>query len=326
MEKGIIEVEENPFSQSKRGIVNELHKPARKRFSRRNVFVRGIDDLWQADLIEMIPYSKINGGKKYILMIIDVLSKCAWAEPLNNKTGRTVTSAMQSVFDKSGRIPRNVQTDQGTDFYNKEFKLLMKEYGINHFSTFTHLKASVVERLNRTIKNWMYKEFSVHGNYKWVDMLPQLISKYNSKVHRSIGMKPRDVTKAHENMLIRKLNVSKVSHVPKFHVNDRVRVSKYKTLFEKGYTPNWSTELFKIVRVRRSSPPVYYLQDYEGNVIKGAFYEHELQKTNYPDTYLVEKVLKRRGNRVYVKWLGFPSRYNSYINTSQSRVSTSLDV
>ncbi|XP_054276804.1 uncharacterized protein LOC128995807 [Macrosteles quadrilineatus] len=108
------------LSASKRGIVNELHRQARKKFVRRKVFVRGIDDLWQADLIEMIPYARINGGKKYVLMVIDALSKYAWAVALNNKAGKTVASALESVIEGSGRIPRNIQSDLGTDFYNKE--------------------------------------------------------------------------------------------------------------------------------------------------------------------------------------------------------------
>lgn len=92
-----------------------------------------------------------------------------------------------------------------------------------------------------------------------------------------------------------------------------VRISKYKSLFSKGYTPNWSTELFLVDRVRTTVPPVYHLRDMEGVPIKGAFYEHELQKTKYPDVYLVEKVLKRKGDKVYVKWLGFDNSHNSWI-------------
>lgn len=298
---------------SKRGIVNELHRPARKNFVRRKVFVKGIDDLFQVDLVEMKPYAKVNKGKKYILMIIDVFSKYAWAVPLADKKGKSVAEAMRGVLEKSKRIPTNIQSDLGTDFYNKDFKALTDHYGINHYSSYTHLKASVVERFNRTIKNWLYKEFSVQGNYQWIDLLPKLILRYNSKVHRSIGMKPKDVSKFNENILLKKLNKTAVERVPKFKLNDKVRISKYKTLFAKGYTPSWSTELFTIYQVRKTSPPVYHLRDEEGNIIKGVFYGQELQKTAYPNTFLVEKVLKRRGTKSYVKWLGFPSRYNSWI-------------
>lgn len=116
-------------------------------------------------------------------------------------------------------------------------------------------------------------------------------------------------------MLLKKVYSSKTTPKSgvKFRLNDTVRISKYKSLFDKGYTPNWSTELFTVVRIRKTVPPVYYLRDVEGNDIKGTFYAEELQKTRYPDMYLVEKVLKRQAGKAYVKWLGFSNRHNSWI-------------
>jgi len=303
---------------AKRRIVDELHRGARKNFIRRKVYVKGMDDVWQIDLVEMLPYSKMNSGYKYILTVIDVLSKYAWAVPVLDKTGTKVSAAMQAVFDdaKSHRhhLPRNIQSDNGKEFYNKEFKSVMKRLGINLYSTYTHLKASVVERFNRTLKGWMWKEFGVQGNYKWLKLLPQLLDRYNSRVHRVIGMAPVDVTSVDEADLVAKLNRPVMKQrKPRYSLGDVVRISKYKTLFAKGYTPSWSTELFTIDRVRNTIPPVYYLRDEHGNAITGAFYEHELQKTRYPDTYLVEKVLKRKAGKVYVRWLGMDSTHDSWI-------------
>lgn len=96
-------------------------------------------------------------------------------------------------------------------------------------------------------------------------------------------------------------------------VNDFVRISKYKSIFEKGYTPNWSTEIFKIYKVQLTSPLTYLLEDMQQNKIKGSFYEQEIQKAMFPDVYLVEKILKFRKHEVFVKWLGFDSSYNSWI-------------
>jgi len=303
---------------AKRGIVNELHRGARKNFKRRKVYVKGIDDIWQIDLVEMLPYSKVNGGQKYILTVIDVLSKYAWAVPVKDKTGKSVTAAMQTVFDHVAshhhRLPRNIHCDSGKEFYNETFKSLMKSHGINLYSTYTHLKASVVERFNRTLKGWMWKEFGVQGNYKWLKLLPQLLKRYNSRVHRVIGMAPVDVSLADEANLVEKLNEpSTKQRKPRFSPGDVVRISKYKTLFAKGYTPSWGTELFTIDHVRSTIPHVYYLRDEHGNIISGAFYEQELQKTKYPDTYLVEKVLKRRAGKVYVRWLGMDSTHDSWV-------------
>ena len=99
----------------------------------------------------------------------------------------------------------------------------------------------------------------------------------------------------------------------RFRLDDPVRVSKFKTIFEKGYTPNWSTEVFKIVKVQKTNPVTYILEDSCGKPIAGGFYEHELHQVANPDVYLVEKVLRKRGNEVYVKWLGLDKSYNSWI-------------
>ncbi|XP_011875744.1 PREDICTED: uncharacterized protein LOC105566395, partial [Vollenhovia emeryi] len=99
-----------------------------------------------------------------------------------------------------------------------------------------------------------------------------------------------------------------------FKVGDAVRVSRYKTIFEKGYTPNWTTEVFKIVTVQRTNPVTYLLEDYRGELVAGAFCEYELHRATNPDVYLVEKVLRRKGDKVYVKWLGFDGSHNSWID------------
>lgn len=303
---------------AKRGIVDELYRPARKNFPRRKVELKGIDDLWQIDLVDMQKHARVNGGHKYILTVIDGLSKFAWAVGIRDKRGESVTSAMKKVFLQSKpRVPINIQCDAGLEFYNTHFKALMKRYDINMYSTSSVLKASIVERFNRTIKGWMYKEFAAQGNYKWLKLLPELIKKYNTSVHRTIAMRPVDVNKLHdEKRLLRKLHFTTktTAKTTRFKEGDTVRISKYKTLFEKGYMPSWSTELFIIKDVRHNSrPPVYVLRDMEGETIKGTFYDKELQKTNYPDTYLVERVLRKKGSRAYVKWLGFSSRHNSWI-------------
>ena len=289
-------------SLEKRQLVNELHAPARKNFPRRHVIVRGYDDLWQADIVEMRPYSRFNRGYHYILTVIDMLNKHAWAVPLKSKGGSETADAITEIIRDSKRCPRNIQTDMGKEFYNADVQRLMRKHNINHYSTYSVLKASVVERFNRTLKNDMWKMFTLNGTYKWIDALPRLVSDYNARKHRTIGMRPVDVTPAiAERLLATVYNRVNIAGLAKFKVGDPVRVSKYKTLFEKGYTPNWTTEVFKIVKVQHTNPASYLLEDYRKKSVAGAFYEHELHRANYPDVYLVEKVLRRRGDEVYVK-------------------------
>ena len=296
-------------------LVEELHKPARRNYQRRKFDLRDIDETWQADLVEMIPYAYKNKGYKYLLTVLDTLSKFAWAIPIKQKSGKDVSKSMESIFQE-GRIPKNLQTDRGKEFYNKNFQDLMERYNVNLYSTYSNLKASICERFNRTLKNKMWKKFSLRGNYKWIDILPDLVSQYNSTYHRTIGMKPKDVTPSKVQQILSRVNKSqkRLINKVKFKIGDKVRVSKSKQIFEKGYTPNWSTEIFTVCKVINTVPVTYHLKDYQNKTIAGGFYAEELLKTKYSDIYLVEKILKKRGNNIYVKWLGFDNSHNSWID------------
>jgi hypothetical protein len=299
----------------KETVVEELHKPARKNYQRRKVIVKGLNDLWQTDLVEMQPYAKFNKGYRYILVVINVFSKYVWTEPLKNKSGKDVTRAMKNILEQAHK-PKNLQTDMGKEFYNKEFKQLMNEYNINHYSTFSNLKANIVERVNRTLKNSMWKHFSNQGNYKWYTLLPLITEKYNNTVHSTIGYKPKDVNEGNEKkILVNSFTFKKTIDLKhtKFKMNDYVRISKRREAFDKGYTPNWSTEIFQVRKVQTTNPTTYLLKDARNENIDGGFYEEELQKVKYPDIYLVEKVLRKKGNKVYVKWLGLDRSHNSWI-------------
>lgn len=308
----------------KQRIVQEIHRNARKNFPRRSYVMRGINDTFQADLIEMIPWADENRNYRYILVVIDVFSKQAWAKPLKNKSGAEVTQAMAAIFKENPKnIPCNLHTDEGKEFYNAQFQRLMKKHGINHYSTFSSKKASIVERLNRTIMNRIWPLLNLQGSHKWVDHLKSIIDSYNTTKHRTIKMRPVDVNKKNESFLLRTaykknqtFNVEDINKKNKFKVNDYVHISKYKSLFEKGYTPNWSTEIFRIVKVISTEPITYHISDLNGERIKGCFYEDELQKTKNSDVYLAEKVIKRKGKKVLVKWLGFDDSHNSWVNAN----------
>lgn len=303
---------------SKQQVVDELHRNARKRFQRRHFQMHGVNDTFQADLVEMIPYAKQNQNYKYILTVIDIFSKYAWAIPIKNKTGNEVTTAIKSIFKSDQRIPKNIQTDEGKEFYNVNFKKVMQEYHINHYSTYSVMKASIVERFNRTLMTKIWKQFSLQGTHKWTTILKKIINEYNNTKHRTIKMKPIEVNENNENLLLKTVykqnNSIDAVRKNKFRVNDFVRISKFKHIFEKGYTPNWTAEIFKIRRVQLTNPVTYLLEDINGKHIKGSFYELELQKTKQPDIYLIEKILNQKKNKAYVKWLGFDQTHNSWIN------------
>jgi hypothetical protein len=295
---------------SKRQVVDELHRAARKNFPRRKTIVKHLNDLWQADLADFGAYAKQNRGNKYILLVIDCFSKFIRARPLKSKAGERVADALTSILKESGTSPpKHLQTDQGTEFYNKFVKRVLEKYSINHYSTYSVTKAAIAERAIRTIKNVLYKEFSNRGTYKWIDILDKVVRDYNNRKHSTIRMKPIAVKR---NTKLDVFDHVKMMGKHRYELGDVVRISKFKTIFEKGYTPAWSTELFKIIAVQPTTPVTYKIQDMQGRPIEGSFYDQELLKTRFPDIYLVEKILRRKGNKLYVKWLGLDER--SWIN------------
>lgn len=306
------------MSVHKKALVEELHKSARRNYPRRHVDIRGLDETWQADLVDMSAYASKNNNYKYLLTIIDIFSKFAWAVPMKSKTGKDTTDAMKSVLIQ-GRVPSKLHVDNGGEFYNSNFQSLMKKYNIHLYSTFSNLKASICERFNRTLKNKMWKQFSLRGSYKWTDILNDLVSSYNSTIHRTIKMKPKDVSRKNEKTLLNRIfNKAQINYASKskFKVGEKVRISKYKNVFAKGYTPNWTTEIFTISRVVKTTPVTYKLKDYQDRPISGGFYEQELLAVKHPDIYLVEKILKKKSKKLYVKWLGFDNSHNTWIDES----------
>ena len=143
-----------------------LDKPVRYRFKRNRVIVGGIDKEWEADLVIMDSLSKNNNGYKYILIVIDVLSKCAWVEPLKTKSGKNLVKAFEQIL-KNGRKPEKVHSDKGTEFTNKLFQAFLQKKRIAFFTTYNETKASIVERFDRTLKGKMWKYFTANNTLKY---------------------------------------------------------------------------------------------------------------------------------------------------------------
>lgn len=298
----------------KRQIAEELHRPRRTHYDRRSVVLKSRDDLFQIDLAEFIPYHRQNKGYKYILFVIDCFTKYSWAVPLKSKRGADIVKAIEPILAKRNIV--HVQSDLGKEFYNSKFSTLMKKYNINHYSTYSTLKASICERLIRTIKTKLYRELTAQGSHNWISILNKVMDEYNNSVHRTIKMTPTYADNNPSAVIIRS-TVNKTKQKIKFRRGDYVRVSSNKVVFEKGYLSNWSFEIFTIAKVCNTIPVTYLLEDFEKNPIRGCFYEQELQKTKYPHNYLIEKIVRRKGDKVLVRWMGFPSKHDSWMNKNE---------
>lgn len=166
---------------TKEQIIKEIHRYARVNFERRKYSMRGIANTLQADLIEMQQFKDKNIGYRYILLVIDIFSKKAFGAPLKDKTAKEVSEAMEKIFKQVGKTIRALHTDRGSEFWNQTMKRLLVKYGnINHYSTYSGKKSSIVERLIRTLKRKLYMQFNLRGSYKWYDILQKVIDIYNN--------------------------------------------------------------------------------------------------------------------------------------------------
>ena len=283
-------------------------------------------DLLQADLVDMSSLSEWNKGFKWILMVVDAFSRKCWVKILQNKTADLVLEKFKEIFEETGKFKR-LMTDAGSEFIAKQFKSFLAKNKIKFTRGNPH--APHVERLNRTIQGRLYKYMTEYETKSWIRAIGDIVHSYNSRFHSTIKMSPNraDLDK-HRDTVIANLTVyySKSFNKrkkPRFKVGDVVSLQKIKGVFAKGYEKVFTEELFRIRKVHTKLPiPQYTVGDYDGKkIIKGRFYENELQKADY-DVFKVERILEERINQdtgeeeVFVKWVGWPEKYNQWINKS----------
>ena len=277
-----------------------LHKPIRKKFIRNPIIVEDVDQQWEADLVDMQEFKKMNKGYTFMLTVIDILSKYAWALPLKNKTGNEIVKAFKTIL-KDERKPFYLRTDRGKEFLNKSFQAFLKENNIYHFTSKNQdIKCAVVERFNRTLKSRMYKYFTSKGTRKWYDVIDDIISAYNNSEHRSIKMTPIKASSTDSrtlfNNLYSKINNfnSKFKDKGKLEIGENVRKKYNLGPFDKSFYPNWTDEIFKIEkRTEDFIKPIYKIKDGQDNVSEIRYYPEELQRVK-ENLYRVEKIIKTR--------------------------------
>ena len=303
---------------------DEIHHHVKRKFKRRKVIVTGLDEIWGMDLASMESFASYNNGYKYILCIIDVFSKFAWCIPLKNKTAASILTAVKDVVSESKRQPEKIWVDRGSEFYNKDFKSWATKNKITIYSTYGESKSVVVERFIRTLKELITRKFSSTQSRDWVKILPGVLKYYNNKYHTTIKMSPTEASDPMNEVQVYN-NVNHEEKVkkkkPKFKVGDQVRISVVKGKFEKGYTPNFSYEVYTVSKVLDTNPITYKLVDYNEDAISGSFYENEMLKTKHPEHYEVEAILetRKRGNKKehLVKFYGWDKKFSEWIPEDQ---------
>lgn len=301
-----------------------LHKTMRRRFPTRKYKVAAPNQLWQMDLMEMIPYARINDNFRYILTCIDVFTRFARAKPLKAKDGPSVRRAILDMMQTT--IPRNVQTDLGKEFYNREVQSLFKEYKVNHYTVHSQFKAPLVERFNRTLRGRFNRLFTHRGNKIWFNVLPDIINAYNHSGHRGLdGKRPVDIEQIMPQWKEQERDDTPIKKRKAYEVGSLVRISRISVSdpFRKNFDQNWSEEIFRIAEIdTRERPTMYILKDLKDELIEGKFYHEELQvvDSELPRYFRIERIIRTRGKgkhkQYLVKWYGYDNTYNSWIQHS----------
>lgn len=321
--------------------VYSMNKSLKRRFKRARVFTAGIKDQYDIDLMDVSFHSKQNDGVKYLLVVIDVFTRYVWISPLQNKTGASVLRALEECFKERGP-PRKVRSDAGKEFLAKQVQSYFKSVNIKHFVTQGESKSNYVERVIKTLRSLMHRFMKKARSFRYIDSLQTLVSNYNKTPHSSLGNKaPIEINEENEvDQIASQYLTLKTKNPPKksfkkkiikkrktsfrFKIGDSVRISHVKHAFEREFMEKYTGEIFTIKgRALKQDIPMYRLQDLGGEELVGSFYQAELQKVEKPEVWEVEKVLRksRRNKKSYVlvKWLHFPSSFNSWIPESDLR-------
>ena len=271
-----------PIPQNEQ-LAEELHKPIIRKFKERKVYLTFKGNIWEDDLADMQLISKFNKGFRFLLCVIDIFSKYAWVVSMKDKKGVSIVNAFQKNLKQSARKSNKIWVDKGSEFYNssrqQENNIVITWLQDNYivmYSTHNEEKSVVAERFITTLKKKIYKYMTSISKNVFIDKLDDIVDEYNNTYHRTTKMNLIDVT---DNTYInndKEVNDKK----PMFKVGEHVRISKYKNISAKGYTPKWSEEVSVIKEVKNTVPWTYVINDLNGEEITGTFYEKELQKTN----------------------------------------------
>lgn len=278
--KGLTRKQVSNFLLGKRE--HTRHVVPRKIFPRRKIISLGKNEHWSADLAIMSSsmMGKKNDNVRYWLIVIDTLTRFCYGELLKTKSGMETTTAFAKILKRSNGIPKKLQTDRGTEFYNVHFSDLCNKYGIERYSTSNYdTKAAIAERAIRTIKSKIHKFMTAGSTDRYVAKFQKFIDGYNSTIHRTIGISPKEAAKQSEKDLlsIQSNSVKRIGRRKGIKKGDKVRLSLTKGHFRKGYETNFGEEIFTVVKKLRTHPPVYEVADENGEIIAGRFYKEELQ-------------------------------------------------
>ena len=225
-----------------------LHRKIVRKFPRRKFVSKGLNHIWQSDLANVQKIQKENNGRRFLLTAIDIFSRQAYAQAIKSKKPADVIAAFNKILKQAKTKPKFLHTDRGTEYTNRKFLAWLEGKSIRLYHTFNaEIKASSIERWHRTLKNKMFKYFTAKNTLHYLSVLPRLVSAYNNRKHRSLGMAPSEVNPKNEKLVWDRQYKQYLEGRDKrfrFRINDVVRITKVKGQFQHGYQRGWTREKF----------------------------------------------------------------------------------
>jgi Integrase core domain len=290
---------------------------------------------FQMDLVDIQELAEYNDGVRYIMTVIDTFTRFAFCRLLLDKKAETVLSAFKSVLKEAKQNPNILVVDRGAEFQNKLFTQFCSDNNIKIYTPDSSIHAAFIERFNRTLQSLIYKFMTENETYRFISQrskiggediktFSRIVNSYNNRRHRMIGTTPLIAETNPDSHTDIRLRMSKEQEKIKrkkqtFKIGDTVRIAIQKGKFSRGYKEQSNLEIFRIYSIKTSSKiPMYFLETYDkSEKIKGGFYDFELTKVS-GDVFRIEKILKtRKVNGItqhFVRWKGFNSNYDSWIN------------
>ncbi len=284
-----------------------LHKPIIKKFIRNKTIVNGCNDTWQIDLIDVknLKNKSFSQYFTFLFTCIDAFSRKAFVIPIKNKSAEETTRAFNEILIKNKQKPVNIYSDNGKEFLGL-FRENLKKLKINQIFTKSIFKASIVERFNKTLQTIMYRIFTFQNNKNYNSILNKIVDNYNNTIHSSIKMTPNQVNKKNEKLVAYNLygDINSETNYIEFYFKkgDYVRLQIDKSIFEKGFTDNWSKEIYIIHRLIPSIPPKYTIKTIENIILNNSFYKQELQKVTHNEfPYDTFELIDTKNNKLEIK-------------------------
>ena len=300
-----------------------LHRGVKRKFPKRKIITPYAGYQVDVDSAYMMDHVDKNDGYGYFIAAIDCFSKLAFTAAVKSLKAVEVSKVLETLLLKFPFKIERCRTDIGSEYKSHLTQKMFKKLKIKHFFAYnTETKSSIAERFFRSFKAILYRYMTANNTHRWVDALENLTTTYNNTYHRTIKRPPATVTKADEHTLWKLVYEKSGKTIPPakftFELNDTVRLSTVKGKFDREFHQKWTREYFLISeRLIKQGIAVYRVKDLHNEPVTGTFYASELQKiivNEDEDKYIIEKIVKRKGNKCLVRWLGWGKKFDTWLH------------